>query len=152
MELHISSPPSPTCPLVVDMDELYLCRSHACTVAVGSTQPLTEMSTEISPGGKGSRYVGLITLPSRADCLEILGSSTFWSLKSVSRPIVEYRSLTLAMPISYRRSRVKPPHFLKLWLGGGEVAAYGPNTDAAGSSKILVSFYHSARRHTRAHR
>jgi hypothetical protein len=38
-------------------------------MAVGSTQPRTEMSTW---GGKGGRCVGLITLPpSFADCLEI---------------------------------------------------------------------------------
>jgi hypothetical protein len=44
------------------------------TVALGSTQPLTEMSTRnISWGGcKGGRCVGLTTLPpSCADCLEI---------------------------------------------------------------------------------
>ena len=40
---------------------------------LGSTQPLTEMSTgNISWGGKGGRCVGLTTLPpSCADCLEI---------------------------------------------------------------------------------
>jgi hypothetical protein len=37
-------------------------------MALGSTQPLTEMSTR----GKGGRRVGLTTLPpSCADCLEI---------------------------------------------------------------------------------
>ena len=43
------------------------------TVALGSTQPLTEMSTRnTSCGGKGGRCVGLTTLPpSCADCLEI---------------------------------------------------------------------------------
>ena len=43
------------------------------TVALGSTQPLTEMSTgNISWGCKGGRCVGLTTLPlSCADCLEI---------------------------------------------------------------------------------
>jgi hypothetical protein len=45
------------------------------TVALGSTQPLTERSTRnISWGGKGGRCVGLTTLPpSSADCLEIWG-------------------------------------------------------------------------------
>jgi hypothetical protein len=38
-----------------------------------STQPLTEMSTEIFPGGKNVRCVWLTTLPpSCADCLKIL--------------------------------------------------------------------------------
>jgi hypothetical protein len=40
------------------------------TMALGSTHPLTEMSTR--NGGKGERCVGLTTLPpSCADCLEI---------------------------------------------------------------------------------
>ena len=43
------------------------------TMALGSSQPLTEMSTRnISWGGKGGRCLGLTTLPpSCADCLEI---------------------------------------------------------------------------------
>jgi hypothetical protein len=43
------------------------------TLALGLTQPLTEMSTgNISWGGKGGRCVGFTTLsPSRVDCLEI---------------------------------------------------------------------------------
>jgi len=43
-------------------------------MALGSTQPLTEMSTRsISWGGKGGRCAVLTTLPpSRADCPEIL--------------------------------------------------------------------------------
>ena len=43
------------------------------TMALGSTQPLTEMSTSnIYWGDKGGRCVGLTTLPlSYADCLEI---------------------------------------------------------------------------------
>ena len=42
-------------------------------MALGSTQPLTEVSSRnISWGGKGGRCVRLITLPpSCADCLEI---------------------------------------------------------------------------------
>jgi hypothetical protein len=41
-------------------------------MALGSTQPLTEMSTRnTSWGGKGCRCLGLTTLPpSCADCLE----------------------------------------------------------------------------------
>jgi hypothetical protein len=43
-----------------------------CTMVLGSTQPLIEMSTRnISLGGKGSWCIGLTTLPSScADCLE----------------------------------------------------------------------------------
>ena len=32
-------------------------------MALGSTQPLTEMSTRVFPGGKGGRCVRLTTLP-----------------------------------------------------------------------------------------
>jgi hypothetical protein len=39
------------------------------TMALGSTQPPTEMSTRIFPGGRGGRCVGLTTLPpSCAEC------------------------------------------------------------------------------------
>jgi len=42
------------------------------TMALGSTQPLTEMSTRNVSWGKGGRSVGLTTLPpSCADCLEM---------------------------------------------------------------------------------
>jgi len=41
-------------------------------MALGLTQPLTEMSTSNISWGKGGRGVGLTTLPpSCADCLEI---------------------------------------------------------------------------------
>jgi len=41
-------------------------------VALGLTQPLTEMSTRNISWGNGGRYVELTTLPSScADCLEI---------------------------------------------------------------------------------
>jgi len=54
------------------------------------------------------------------------------------------------MPTGYRRSWGKPPHVLKFWLDGGEVEAYAPSTETAGSSEILVCFYHNVWRHTRA--
>ena len=41
------------------------------TMALGSTQPLTEMSTRNISWGKGGRCVGLTLPPSCADCLEI---------------------------------------------------------------------------------
>ena len=48
------------------------------TIALGSAQLLTEMS-------KGGRCLGLTTLPpSFTDCLKILGTSTFWSLKALA--------------------------------------------------------------------
>ena len=53
------------------------------TMALGLTQPLTEMSTRNVLGGKGGRCVGLTTLPpSCADCLEIWESEppgTLWA-------------------------------------------------------------------------
>jgi hypothetical protein len=57
-------------------------------VALGSTQPLTEMSTTDPSWGKDGRCVGLTTLPpSCADCLEILGVPTSWNPKGLSRPV-----------------------------------------------------------------
>ena len=53
-----------------------LIRPAGCTVALGSTQPVTEMSTRnVYLGGEGGRCVGMRGLtalpPSWADCLEI---------------------------------------------------------------------------------
>jgi hypothetical protein len=43
---------------------------------------------EILPGGKDGRCVWLTTLPpSCADCLEILGATTSWNPKGLSRPV-----------------------------------------------------------------
>jgi len=51
-------------------------------MALGSTEPLKEMST--------GRCIGLTSLsPSCADCLEIWGSSTSWSVKGLFRPIIK---------------------------------------------------------------
>jgi hypothetical protein len=61
-----------------------------CTVTLGLTQPLTEMSKRnISWGVKGGRCVGLTTLPpSWADFLERLGVSNSWNPHVVSRPVL----------------------------------------------------------------
>ena len=55
-----------------------------CTMALGLTQPLTQMSTRnISWGGKGGRCVGLTTLPSScADCIEIWEPQTPGTLRA----------------------------------------------------------------------
>ena len=67
--------------------------SSGRTMALESTQPLTEMSTRnISWGrgrGKGGRCVGLPTLPpSFADCLEIWEPPTSWNPQGLSRPVM----------------------------------------------------------------
>ena len=79
------------------------------TVGLGSTQPLTEMSTgNISWGGKGGRYVGLTTLPpSCADCLEIWGASTCWNPLGLSSPVMGLLYLFICYP-----SRI----FTKIWI------------------------------------
>jgi hypothetical protein len=52
------------------------------TMAMGSIQPLTEMSTRKFPGGKGSRSAGLTTLPPSVSRMsENVGPSTSHSPK-----------------------------------------------------------------------
>jgi hypothetical protein len=57
-------------------------------VALGLTQPLTEMSTSNSSGGKGGQCVRLTTLPACADCLEISEPHPPGTLKGLSRPVM----------------------------------------------------------------
>jgi hypothetical protein len=58
------------------------------TMALGLSQPLTEMSTRDDFMGKGGWYIGLTTLPfSYAHCLEILRASNSCSPNSLSRPV-----------------------------------------------------------------
>jgi hypothetical protein len=65
-------------------------------MALGVTQPLTEMSTRDIAGSKGGRYVGLTTLPhSCADCLKNLGASTSWDTQGLSRPVMGLLYFTL---------------------------------------------------------
>jgi hypothetical protein len=45
-----------------EVDFFNLPNPSSRTMALGSTQPLTEMSTSKFPGGKGGRRVGLTTL------------------------------------------------------------------------------------------
>ena len=58
---------------MVSLDFFHWHNPSGRTMAVGSIQPVTEMSTRnISWGGKSGRCVGLTTLPpSRAECLQI---------------------------------------------------------------------------------
>jgi len=66
-------------------------------MALGLTQPLTEMSTRnISWGGKGGRCVKLTTLPpSCADCLKI-GSL---NLLEASGPVQACNGIALPLPL-----------------------------------------------------
>jgi hypothetical protein len=50
------------------------------TMALESTQPLTEMSTGIFPGGKGGRCVRLTTLP--PSCVVVMKSGNLNFLES----------------------------------------------------------------------
>jgi hypothetical protein len=64
-------------------------------MALGSTQPLTEVSTKSISwgGGKGGRCVGLTTLPpSCAESLEILGASASWGPKGLYRDCLTLHS------------------------------------------------------------
>ena len=69
-------------------------RNPSCrTMALGSTQTLTEFRTRGIYGGKGSRCLELTALPrSGAGCPEILGASTCWALMAC--PGLEWDSLT----------------------------------------------------------
>ena len=58
------------------------------TMALGSTQPLTEMSTRNICWGQRRPVHGDDKLSlSCADFVEILGASTSWSPKGLSRPV-----------------------------------------------------------------
>jgi hypothetical protein len=52
------------------------------TTALGSTQPLTELST------RNLSWEADNLTTSCADCLEILGASTYWISESPSRPVM----------------------------------------------------------------
>ena len=59
------------------------------TMALGLTQPLTEMSTRnISWGGKGGWCVRLTTLPPSCADSWNLGASTSWNPQGLSRPVM----------------------------------------------------------------
>jgi hypothetical protein len=75
--------------------------NFSLTIALISTQPLTEMSTSnISWGSKGCRCAGLTTLsPSCADCLEVWGAPNSWNLQGMSK-FVKAIALPLPLPRS----------------------------------------------------
>jgi len=57
-------------------------------MALGSTQPLTEMSTGEFPGGQGCRCVRLTTYHHPAPLSRNLGTLTSWNLLGPSRPVM----------------------------------------------------------------
>jgi hypothetical protein len=58
-------------------------------MALGSTQPLTEMSIRVLPGGKRRPALGSDNLNAICDSLENVGASTF------HYPILFYNSTTI---------------------------------------------------------
>jgi len=79
-------------------------------MALGSTQPLTEMSTRVFPEGKCDRYVRLTTLP--PSCAVVTKSGNL-NLLEPSGPIQAYNGTALPLIISVRgwvdpRAKVRP--------------------------------------------
>jgi hypothetical protein len=94
-------------------------------MALGSTQPLTEMSTKNISWDKGSRCVGLRTLPlSCADCLKI------WSfnLLEPSGPVKGCNGVAFIVHYCIRHSRNDQGYALAQWL-----RHCGTNRKVAGS-------------------
>jgi hypothetical protein len=60
------------------------------SLALGSTQPLTETSTRNFLGGKGGRFLRLTNLTSlRANCVEMLRALTVCNPRGLPRPVQE---------------------------------------------------------------
>ena len=57
-------------------------------MALGSTQPLTEMSTRCISWGKGGRCVRLRTLPPSCVIIMKSGTLTSWNPLDYSRPVM----------------------------------------------------------------
>jgi len=81
--------------------DFHLLSSFGSTTAMGSTQPLAEMSNRNVPGGKGGQGVGLTTLQlSCADCLEICepqppGNGTLQACRRIDLPLYLLQSSAL---------------------------------------------------------
>jgi hypothetical protein len=80
---------------------------------MGSTQPLTGMSTrDISQGVKVAS-VGLTALPpSCADCLDILEASTTFSSNGLSRPAMGYLYLFVYLLNAHKMYNTRNPKML----------------------------------------
>jgi hypothetical protein len=66
------------------------------TMALGSNQPLTEMSTGVFPGGKGGRCVRLTTLPT--SCAVIMKSGNL-NFRESSGPLQACNGTALPLPL-----------------------------------------------------
>jgi hypothetical protein len=70
-------------PIPDEVDFFTLPYLSSRSMALGSTQPLTEMSTRNLPGGKSGRHVGLTTLlPSMSRISENVGASISATLRA----------------------------------------------------------------------
>jgi len=63
-------------------------------MALGSTQPLTEMSTRVFPGGKGGRCVRLTTLPPSRAVVTKSGNLNFLEPSGPLGLLYRYNNLT----------------------------------------------------------
>jgi hypothetical protein len=67
-----------------EVDFFSLLNPSSRTMALGSTQPLTETSTRNLPAGKSGRHIGLTILPlSMSRMSENMGASTSRNLKGL---------------------------------------------------------------------
>jgi hypothetical protein len=92
------------------------------TMALGSTNPLTEMSTRnIFWGWGGVKAVRCIRLtnlpPSCAECKDALSTSTSWNLQGLSRPVQACPGI--AVPLHFRTLLLTLYKLLfsSVWLG-----------------------------------
>ena len=86
-------------------------------MALGSTQPLTEMSTRRIPGGTCGRCVRMTTLP--PPCAVVMKSGNFNFLES-SGPLQACNGTDLPLPLPYFQT------FTEL-LGQIAIKLFGPN-------------------------
>ena len=84
-------------------------------MALGLTQPLTEMSTRGISWGKGGQCVELTTLPvSCDDCLQIQRASNSWNPMGLSTPV---KKIALRFTFLLDRKYSNMRTLLKLMLG-----------------------------------
>jgi hypothetical protein len=86
-----------------EVDFLNLPNPSSHTMALGSTQPLTEMSTRNLPGGKKRPRVGLTTLPPSVSRM-----SKIWKLQPLATLRASTTCTGIILPLRlYNLARVK---------------------------------------------